>query len=431
MTALWMLLSFFREMFFSAKSLAALERSKLRNKKNILKRLTSYKYYQRQKIKNWEEIPIIDKAKYLKDFEQFNLPGIGLEEAYQFCEKLENSGDYLKKKAHLTIGLSTGTSGKRGVFILNSREVGLWAGAILAKILGWSFFKKQNIAFVFRTHSSLYDGINLGWLKLKFFNLNAPIEETATQLKNFRPSVLMSVPNFYLKYMNLVPRADIHPHFVLCGADVLETRERIRIKDYFSCDNDCQFLEIYQATEGFLGVSCRYGQIHLNEGLYIIEKKEISEGRFLPIISDVKRKTQSIIRYQLDDILRAGQNPCPCGNPSLALSAIEGRADQILSFESEWGEKREFFPDFFRQFMGSQNCFNWNYRVEQRGPCEIQITLDKTLSPTEETELRLKLKEVLVSKKADWLKISILANEEFLPTQMKRQRIVNLWQTKS
>ena len=124
-------------MFFRVKSLKALNQIREKNKKTILNRIHQYEFYKNKSIQGWDDLPIIDKKIYVSQFEDFNLLKMPLAEAYLFGEKLERTENYLKRKKGYTIGLSTGTSGRRSAFILSSREVGTWAGTIIAKVLGW------------------------------------------------------------------------------------------------------------------------------------------------------------------------------------------------------------------------------------------------------------------------------------------------------
>ena len=62
--------------------------------------------------------------------------------------------------------------------------------------------------------------------------------------------------------------------------------------------------QVYQCTEGFLASTCTEGVLHFHEDFLIIEKKYLDETktRFHPIITDLKRFSQPIVRYELNDI---------------------------------------------------------------------------------------------------------------------------------
>jgi hypothetical protein len=97
---------------------------------------------------------------------------------------------------------------------------------------------------------------------------------------------------------------------------------------------------IYHATGGFFGVACEHGHIHLNEDDLLFEEETIA-GRpdhFLPVITDLRRRSQAIIRYRLNDVLVKLPDQCACGPPLIALQRIEGRCDDVMSFKSVSGD---------------------------------------------------------------------------------------------
>ncbi len=111
-------------------------------------------------------------------------------------------------------------------------------------------------------------------------------------------------------------------------AEVLDPLDRKRIEATFAVRVE----QIYQATEGFLGATCTHGSIHLNEEFLIVEREwvDAARTRFVPVITDLYRSSQPIVRYRLNDVLVPRREPCPCGRPTLALDRIEGREDDVL-----------------------------------------------------------------------------------------------------
>lgn len=136
--------------------------------------------------------------------------------------------------------------------------------------------------------------------------------------------------------------------------------------------------QIYQATEGFLGTTCKHGTLHLNEDLLVIQKKYIDEtsGRFQPIITDFNRTTQPILRYLLNDMLIEKKQPCPCGSLFTAIECVEGRSDDIFYLQSVSGGYVTIFPDFIRKEIISANANIREYFVIQHSLSDIEIFLD-------------------------------------------------------
>ena len=157
-------------------------------------------------------------------------------------------------------------------------------------------------------------------------------------------------------------RLALSPRQVISVAEVLEESERASVASAFGCRVE----EIYQATEGFLGSSCELGKIHLHEEEMLVEKEFLDAERFHPILTDLARQSQLIVRYRLDDILRLGPNPCPCGRPTLALAAVEGRADDVFLLADQTGKTIRIFPDLLRRMMALAGDGIADYRLEQR-----------------------------------------------------------------
>lgn len=417
---LWgLLVGFFREMFGLPRTQKELSRRREENRARVMARLDDYAFYRRLPIRRWEDIPVIAKKDYLAFFHDLNRPKLRLEQALDFGLRAETEGDDRRKWRGHTIGLSTGTSGRRWAFVVRDFEIGQWGGTILAKTLGWGIFRPQRIAFVFRTNSPLYNGVNRGWLKLRFFSLHDDVEKTARALREFHPTVLISVPHFLSAYLAVRPVREISPRLVISGADVLEEREKKRLHDYFGFP----VTEIYQATEGFLALGCRAGHLHFNEADTLIEKEDLGGGRFHPIVTDVRRETQAIIRYRMDDICEELDHPCPCGAPTLALRKVEGRADQVLRFQSPNGEVA-VFPDLLRDRLGRGDYFDWNYLVEQTGPAQLRVTLDRALSANDQSRLRADLAQAFQLRGLEMIETDIRHAQEFPVMNGKRRRIV-------
>ncbi|NKF33203.1 hypothetical protein HER21_43035, partial [Pseudomonas sp. BGM005] len=87
-----------------------------------------------------------------------------------------------------------------------------------------------------------------------------------------------------------------------------------------------------QCTEGFLAHTCERGVIHLNEDGVLVEREALDGERFTPIVTDLRRRAQPIVRYRLGDVLRERREPCPCGSALTAIERIEGREGDTLVF---------------------------------------------------------------------------------------------------
>tara|TARA_A100001015_G_scaffold310988_1_gene413359 strand:- start:2329 stop:3072 length:744 start_codon:yes stop_codon:yes gene_type:complete len=172
-------------------------------------------------------------------------------------------------------------------------------------------------------------------------------------------------------------KLSIQPRQIISVAEVLSEEVRKFVGEVFQTEVD----QIYQAAEGFLGVTCRYGKIHLNEDLFVVEKNFIDPQKtyFIPTITDFFRTSQSMIRYTLNDILHLSKEPCPCGSPLTALDKIEGRTDDIFLLPKRAGSKKELvpiFPDFVRECL-NEELSSLVHHVVQKTPDKINVIAKK------------------------------------------------------
>ena len=326
------------------------------------------------KIDSWQKLPLMDKHIMVTNFAALNAPGISLADATDFAINAEKNRTFSPKLKGITVGLSTGTSGTRGVFLVSENERAQWAAAILSRVLHPILFKKQKIAFFLRADSNLYNSVSSSLFQFSYFDIFKPIEQLAKALHQYQPDVVGAQPSILLELCRLqvAGTINIKPKSVVSFAEVLYPEDKATIERCLSAG----VKEVYQCTEGFLGCTCSHGTMHLNEDLLLIEKEFIDDTRFHPIVTDFSRSTQFIIRYRLDDILKLSTMPCPCGSATTAVECIEGRSDDVLQFRKRSGELIKIFPDVLsRRIAWVCNDFE-RYTVRQLSYKEVSISID-------------------------------------------------------
>ena len=70
-----------------------------------------------QKKNSFTAFPIINKAIFMANFDTINTVNIKLEEALAVAIKSEENRDFSPTIKGITVGLSSGTSGNRGIFL--------------------------------------------------------------------------------------------------------------------------------------------------------------------------------------------------------------------------------------------------------------------------------------------------------------------------
>lgn len=288
----------------------------------------------------FEEWPVIDKRTWMSRFNDINTVGAQVETIASLAQKAEVTRDFSASWRGYSVGLSTGTSGSRGLFLASPEESAEWAGTLLAKLMRRNLFARERIALVLRAGATLYENVGALRLQFRYFDQSRPWGELVDNLRAFDPTILVAPASA----LRLLARHDrvLHPGRVMSVAEVLDDLDRRRIEERFGVAVE----QIYQATEGLLGTSCEHGSVHLNEP-YVLVEPEWLDGehtRFIPVITDLRRRSQPVIRYRLNDVLCVRTDPCPCGRVSMALAAIEGREDDVLWLDGALGSV-PVFPD--------------------------------------------------------------------------------------
>ncbi|MBC3908527.1 F390 synthetase-related protein [Undibacterium umbellatum] len=330
-----------------------------------------------------QELPVIDKAISLEYFQQMNVANISLEQASAIALQSESSRNFSAELDGITVGLSSGTQGPRGVFLTSRKERAKWAGIMMARALPADLlfsliFRSApvKIAFFLRANSNLYTTLNSKRIHFKFYDLYKGVDVHLPELEAQSPTMLVAPAHILsgLAELKLKGVLTISPQRVISVAEVLEPDDKWRIEIAFGLPVH----QLYQCTEGFLAYTCELGVLHLNEEFVHIEPEWLNQEktRFVPVITDFTRLTQKVIRYRLNDVLRVRDTPCPCGRASLALAAIEGRCDDIL-----WWQKRDdhelaaVYPDMLRHAITMASISLPDYRLEQHGN-ELRIAID-------------------------------------------------------
>jgi len=292
------------------------------------------------------EWPLVNKKMMMDNFDNFNTADIKLKDALEVAMKAEEDRNFTPKLGKYSVGLSSGTSGIRGVFLISPLEQAKWCGTILAKMLPYSIFKKQKIAFFLRADNNLYEIVKSRQINFRFFDLKKDIKHNLQELNKFQPDILVAPPNM----LRIIAQAHeegsifVSPIKIISVADILYEDIKSKLENIFKQ----KVHQVYQATEGFIACTCKYGHLHLNEDIISVRRKycDKESGRFIPVVTDFNRTTQPVINYELNDILVEDKTKCLCGSPFVVIKKIEGRSDDILCYIDREEARHIVFPDF-------------------------------------------------------------------------------------
>ncbi|STX39776.1 F390 synthetase-related protein [Legionella feeleii] len=329
--------------------------------KSTLKNSPFYRNYLDKPFHEW---PIINKHLMMEHFDDINTRQIKKDDAFAIALKAETTRDFSPLMNDIAVGLSSGTSGSRGLFLTSPRERDAWVGTILAKALPDGLKAEERIAFFLRANNQLYT--NLGKskkIKFYFFDLLDDFDEHIKKLNVIQPTILSAPASVLLMLAKQRHRLTIQPpKKIISVAEVLEKSDELVISKAFNQP----VTQIYQCTEGFLAISDKTtNALVMNEEFLIIEKEWLDETRFVPIVTDLLRTTQPVIRYRLDDVLVTKKTDAVFTE----LTAIEGRLGDVL-YGKRGAEIIPIFADTCRQHMAGSPVEFEDYRI-------VQLTLDE------------------------------------------------------
>ena len=273
-----------------------------------------------------EDYPVIRPETLRDRFDDWNTVGLTRRES-EAAARAGETGGCGEVRPGLIAGFSSGSSGRPGLFVTSAAERAGWLGHILARLLPVdALWRPTRIALCLRANNGLYGEVGAaGPFRFLFVGLEVPAADRFARLRDFAPDVLIAPPQVLA---DLARRTD-GPwplRRLFYGAEPMGEVERAWIAGGLGVRPD----PIYQATEGFLGAACRLGTLHLNEDVLIVEREPVAgTNRFLPIVTDLRRTTQPMIRVRLPDLLEPRDAPCPCGSPLTAVHPVEGRLEDL------------------------------------------------------------------------------------------------------
>ena len=375
-------------------------------------------------LSRWRDLPPTDKAAMLATFDTLNTVGVTLDRALAVGRQAERTRDFTPTLATpagpVTVGLSTGTSGTQGVFLVSRAEQTRWAGTVLRHLLPGGLrglLRPQRVAFFLRADSPLYRSVGRGRLDFRFFDLLRPLPELAAEVQAYAPTLIVGPPG--------VLRA-LHRTGAGLSARVISVAEVLDPDDEAALRGWGDVVQVYQATEGLLALPCPHGSLHLNEAHVHVHLEPLGDGLHRPVITDLRRRAQPFIRHRLDDALRLHPDPCPCGQAARRIHSVAGRQDDALHLPGAAGESVTVWPDFLRGALAAVPGLR-EYRADQTGPARLTLHLDPHTPDTQAHALSA-VRDALRRSRADPARISLDTRPlDPPPPGTKRRRVTRSW----
>lgn len=276
-----------------------------------------------------DRFPIMQPRELRAGFADWNTLGLTRDRAEAAARDAEAGSEGLVAPG-VAAGFSTGSSGKPGLFLNSGAERAAYLGHLLARLLPMSdLFRPLRIALCLRADNRLYqDAGRTGRIRFLFVGLGDDPTARFDRLHAFRPDILIAPPHVLadLARRTQTSGPDWSLRRLFYGAEPMGEAERAWIRSVLGTRPD----PLYQATEGFIAAPCRHGTLHLNEDVLIIEREKVpGTDRFVPIVTDLRRTSQPMIRVRLGDLLQPMEGRCACGSPLTAIHPIEGRLEDV------------------------------------------------------------------------------------------------------
>jgi putative adenylate-forming enzyme len=378
---IFFLLCKFRFHFWSSASIKNYQTKKLRETVAYATKYSKFfpRHYAGKDLLNVWELPTMNKKIMMENLSDCNTVGFTKEDILEFCLEVEKSRDFTKRYKGINIGMSSGTSGNKGVEIVTPHEESYMKAALFARF-DFKKKKKINLAFILRVSAPAFNLDKFGH-KLTYISQLNTIGEISKQLMSIQPNVISAPPSM-LKIIGKeveLGRLKINPKKLIAYAEVLHSD----VKDYLEKVFQCKVHQIYKCTEGPIAISCKYGSLHINEDLVAVETynkdwtpTNVGQPCHKLIVSDLHKRAQPIIRYELNDIITISPNKCKCGSSFRVIEEIQGRADDIFWAKNLTNHEWQFiFPDYISRAIITASDEIDDFQAIQNAPDSLSIRI--------------------------------------------------------
>ena len=293
------------------------------------------KYYSGFDLESIWKLPPVNKKIMMENLTDYNTVGLPREEIIDFCLEVEKTRDFSRRLKGFNVGMSSGTSGNKGVEIVTLGEEKYMKAALLSRF-DFPKAEKINLAFILRVSTPAFN-LDKSGHKLTYVSQLNPIEKIIAALEKINPNVLSAPPSMLKIIAKEIEagRLAIKPKRVIAYAEVLYPDVKIYLEKVFKC----VIHQIYKCTEGPIAITCKCGNLHINEDLVAVETldadgSETAKGKPCKrmVVTDLYKRSQPIIRYELNDIVVIDENRCRCGSNFRVIKDVQGRADDMF-----WG----------------------------------------------------------------------------------------------
>ncbi len=375
---------------FKKMTLKDLEKYQLKKVQSLVQYVTEKSpffkaYYKNRDLSDVWNLPTVNKKIMMESFTEYTTLGFEKEELLDFCLRIEKEQNFTERFHGYNVAMSSGTSGSKGIVITSPEEEKYLQAALFSRFV-FPRVLRIKWAFILRITTPAFQVSRFGQ-QLTHFNLQLPLEELRNKLQKFQPNILSAPPSMLSIISKEVQngRLKIKPKRIISYAEVLYPEVKTVIEETF----DTLVHQIYQGSEGSIAMTCKYGNLHINEDLMKVQlldnegnMTEIGKPCHKMIVTDLNKISQPIIRYELNDIITISPEKCSCGSNFRVIEQVLGRADDLF-----WGQRENIadhqfiFPDYIRRAIISSSEEISEYQAIQKSLSRVIIRIQFKKSP--------------------------------------------------
>lgn len=339
-------------------------------------------------------LPVTDKNQLMARFDDWVTDAdVTLEKVRGLVEDPERVGEHFLGK--YTVGTTSGTTGARGIFVMDDRTMAVTNAVAFRLITSWLGFgdalrivaRGRRMAIVMAAGGHFASAVaaarmrrsRRGRKRVGTFPAQTPLPVLVEQLNRFRPALMASYASMaaLLATEQEARRLHVHPVLLALSAEGLRADEYARIEKAFGA----KVGNSYAATEcTFLSYGCAEGWLHVNADWVVVEPVDAAyqpvpagQQSHTVLISNLANRVQPILRYDLGDSVLQRPDPCACGNPLPAIR-VQGRAADVLTFDRLDGKRASIAPLIFVGVLERVAGIELS-QIVQTGPATLRVRL--------------------------------------------------------
>jgi phenylacetate-coenzyme A ligase PaaK-like adenylate-forming protein len=347
-----------------------------------------------EKVEDSRLLPVTSKKELIARFDDWVTDReVTLEKVRAFVDNPDLIGERFLGK--YTVATTSGTTGTRGVFVLDDRTMAVTNALALRALGAWLdavdviriIAGGGRMAMVMATGGHFASAVGAARLRrsrwgrkaLQVLSVHMPMPELVARLNAFRPVIVAPYASTAALLATEQEAGRLHINAVLMAlaAEGLPASEYDRIAKVFGT----KVGNSYAATEcPFLSYGCEHGWLHVNSDWLVLDPVDADYRPVPPgeqsqtvLICNLANRVQPILRYDLGDSVMQRSDPCPCGNPLPAIR-VQGRSADVITFHSGRGEPVAIAPLAFGTLIDGTPMIDL-FQIIQTTPTSLRVRL--------------------------------------------------------